>query len=626
MTPNHPGGAVAGPNDLQNAPVLTAVTAGGSSTSVVGSFNSTPGTTFTLQFFTNTTADRSGFGQGQALLGTTTVTTDAAGNAPIAIDFPISVPGGAFVSATATDPGGNTSEFSNSLPGVPITLQFSVAAYTANLAGGIVTIIVTRTGDTGGLVTVDYSTGGGNATAGTDYTATSGTLTFNPGQSSATFNISLFDNHQIGSDKTVNITLSNPTHGATLGTPSTATLTIKNTNSPTLQFGTDSYSVNEGDGSVTITVTRNTALATSTIVYATGGGSGVPGVDYQPTSGTLTFSPGQTSQTFTIPILDAGRVSGSQTVGLTLSGVTGAQLGAPGVATLTINDNDPPATIQFATPKYNVTGAVGTATVYIVRTGNTGGTTTVAYFTFDGSAKAGVDYVPTSGTLTFNPGEAIKSITIPITGGTPDGTTRSLGIGLGSPSDGAIVGPLASTLVLVRGVPGAAGGGPGPVVVGLQPVAARQGITSIVLTFNEPLDPARAQDPGNYGYFVLAAGRDGVFGTNDDGAIPIASASYNPATARVVLTPAVPLPASGRYKIVINGQANPAFGTGLTDTAGNLLDGTHSGHAGGAYVDVFGTGKFAAASIPVPVHRTHTTPRGHLPTIRPVFHRARPRH
>ena len=90
--------------------------------------------------------------------------------------------------------------------------------------------------------------------------------------------------------------------------------------------------------------------------------------------------------------------------------------------------------------------------------------------------------------------------------------------------------------------------------------------------------------------------------------------------------PAAPLPSGGLYEIVINGPANPAFGTGLTDTAGNLLDGTHSGHAGGAYVDVFGTGKFAVASIPVPVHRTHTTPRGHLPTIRPVFHRARPRH
>ncbi len=308
VTPNHPGGAIAGANYLQNAPVLTSVTSGGSSTGIVGTFNGTPSTTFTLQFFTNTAAHRSGYGEGQTVLGTTTLQTDASGNAPLAINLPTSIPAGTFVSATATDPGGNTSEFSNTLPGVPISVQFSVGAYTVNQADGTATIIVTRGGGTGGLVTVSYATSDGTATAGTDYTASSGTLTFNPDQASTTFTVPIIDNHQVGPDKTVNITLSNPTNGSTLGTPSTATLTIRNTNTPTLQFSADSYSVNEGDGSVTLTVTRNTPLATSTISYATGGGSAVPDVDYQPTSGTLTFNPGQISQTFTVPILDAGRV------------------------------------------------------------------------------------------------------------------------------------------------------------------------------------------------------------------------------------------------------------------------------------------------------------------------------
>jgi hypothetical protein len=71
-------------------------------------------------------------------------------------------------------------------------------------------------------VLVSFSTGGGTAVAGKDYTPTSGTLTFNPGETSHTFTIPILANPAVQPDVTVNITLSNPTGGATIGQTSVA--------------------------------------------------------------------------------------------------------------------------------------------------------------------------------------------------------------------------------------------------------------------------------------------------------------------------------------------------------------------------------------------------------------------
>ncbi len=122
--PNMPGGPFQGPNDLQNDPVLTqALTLPSSSAvAITGTLNSDANTTFTLQFFANTTADPSGYGQGQTLIGTTTVTTDASGNASFTAVFTGQVvPGGDAISATATDPSGNTSEFAQDVTAVAQT-------------------------------------------------------------------------------------------------------------------------------------------------------------------------------------------------------------------------------------------------------------------------------------------------------------------------------------------------------------------------------------------------------------------------------------------------------------------------------------------------------------------------
>ncbi|MDQ3413731.1 MAG: right-handed parallel beta-helix repeat-containing protein, partial [Verrucomicrobiota bacterium] len=111
VTPNDLGDADIGANNLQNFPRITAVSVAGGNVDVSGFLNSRPNTTYQLEFFASDAADPSGFGEGQIFLGSTDVTTDGVGNVAFSDSFAFAGPVG-VVTATATDPDGNTSEFS----------------------------------------------------------------------------------------------------------------------------------------------------------------------------------------------------------------------------------------------------------------------------------------------------------------------------------------------------------------------------------------------------------------------------------------------------------------------------------------------------------------------------------
>jgi hypothetical protein len=119
-TANDAGDLDTGPNLLQNAPVLTAVTSG-AATTVEGTLASLAGTTFRVEFFKSGGCDPSGFGEGAVWIGSTDVVTDASGNASFAASVAAAVAPGEVVTATVTDPDGNTSEFS---PCFPAALSF----------------------------------------------------------------------------------------------------------------------------------------------------------------------------------------------------------------------------------------------------------------------------------------------------------------------------------------------------------------------------------------------------------------------------------------------------------------------------------------------------------------------
>jgi hypothetical protein len=101
-----------GPNDLQNYPVITSVISGGGNTTVQGSLNSAESTTFRVEFFDNTECDSLGNGEGQTFIGSANIPTDASCNGIINVTLSVTLQSGHVVTATATDPNNNTSEFS----------------------------------------------------------------------------------------------------------------------------------------------------------------------------------------------------------------------------------------------------------------------------------------------------------------------------------------------------------------------------------------------------------------------------------------------------------------------------------------------------------------------------------
>jgi Bacterial Ig-like domain (group 3)/Right handed beta helix region/Bacterial Ig-like domain len=161
---NTAGGPHVGPNDLQNYPVLTSASASSSGTAISGSLNSVPNQTFTIQFFSNPVLDASGYGQGQTYVGSTSVHTDASGNANFGLEVPASI-GGQLLSAIAIAAGGDTSEFAKSIlvgttvpPASPIaTTTTLTVSPNPSTAGQPITMTATVTASDGSSPTGDVT-------------------------------------------------------------------------------------------------------------------------------------------------------------------------------------------------------------------------------------------------------------------------------------------------------------------------------------------------------------------------------------------------------------------------------------------------------------------------------------
>ncbi|MEG3844137.1 Calx-beta domain-containing protein, partial [Microcoleus sp. herbarium14] len=111
----------------------------------------------------------------------------------------------------------------------PGTFNFSSGTYSVNENGTTQTITVNRTGGSNVSASVSYATADGSATAGSDYTATSGTLNFLSGETSKTFTIPIANDTLVEGNEIVNLSLTNATNNASLGNQKTAILTIVDT-------------------------------------------------------------------------------------------------------------------------------------------------------------------------------------------------------------------------------------------------------------------------------------------------------------------------------------------------------------------------------------------------------------
>ena len=118
VTANDPGDADGVANDSQNFPVLSSATNTPTETTISGTLNSRASATYSIDFYSNVAADPTGLGESQVYLGSTNVTTDGGGNVSFTAVLPIPTLTGRFITALATDPFGNTSEFSTNIVAV----------------------------------------------------------------------------------------------------------------------------------------------------------------------------------------------------------------------------------------------------------------------------------------------------------------------------------------------------------------------------------------------------------------------------------------------------------------------------------------------------------------------------
>ena len=277
--------------------------------------------------------------------------------------------------------------------------------------GGTASLTVTLSPSSSTAVTVDYDTGDLTATAGSDYTGTSGSLTFDPNETSKTITINTLQDTLVESDETFEVQLSNPGN-ATIGVAAgVVTITDDDVGGGGSTLSINNDSVSEG-GTASLTVTLSPSSSTAvTVDYDTGDLTATAGSDYTGTSGSLTFDPNETSKTITINTLQDTLVESDETFEVQLSNPGNATIGvAAGVVTITDDDTGgggPTLSIADLTVTEGGSAAF-TITLSEVVSNNV----VISYQTANGSATAGSDYTARSGTVVFRPGDTIKTRTV----------------------------------------------------------------------------------------------------------------------------------------------------------------------------------------------------------------------
>jgi parallel beta-helix repeat protein len=299
-----------GPNKGQNYPEIVSATVNGMNLQFAGKLRSRANTQYRVEYFQTPACHSSGFGQGRSYIGHEVLMTNGAGEASLGF-LGSNGQNSGFVTATATDPDGNTSEYGNCVAiGAPTAGEFNFMAYWQFSWEdfGVAEVFVTRSKGAVGAVSVQFSTANHaqvSAEAGLDYTATTTTLNFAAGETTKSVLVPILADALIEGMEDFDVKLSNATGGATLGALANARVAIYDHDPALIRARIeDAITAEPANGTVNavFTVTMGADTAVRTIQYATEDGTATAGSDYVATSGTLTFQPGQTTKTISVPV------------------------------------------------------------------------------------------------------------------------------------------------------------------------------------------------------------------------------------------------------------------------------------------------------------------------------------
>lgn len=225
-------------------------------------------------------------------------------------------------------------------------IQFSSAKYTVAEGAPSASFTLTRTlaSPTGAQTgaSVGYTTRDGTAKAGADYRTTTGIAVFRFGESTKVVAVPIIQDNLREGDETVILELVNPDPGVTLGTPSSAVLTITD-DDPLPSASINDVQVKEGNKgttSATFKVTLSGPSALTVVVrYATQNGTAISLSDYYAASGKVTFAPGTTEQSITITVVGDTTKEKDETFLVVLVDPSGAVLGRKQGQGTIINDD-----------------------------------------------------------------------------------------------------------------------------------------------------------------------------------------------------------------------------------------------------------------------------------------------
>jgi Calx-beta domain/Domain of unknown function (DUF4114)/RTX calcium-binding nonapeptide repeat (4 copies) len=265
-------------------------------------------------------------------------------------------------------------------------------------------------------VTVKYTTADGTATAVSDYTAATGTVIFNPGETSKTVNISVKGDTTLELDETFTVNLTDAV-GGTIG-KATGTGTIIDDDRPVIALTTPDANASEDKKDPGLfNLARTGSAAQALTVSYTIAGTATNDADYKKLTGTATFKAGQSQTSIEIKPSNDKIYEGSETVVLTLNdgGINYKFDPIANTGTVTITDEDLPSISLSVTDdkaaETKIGEAVNPGQLTLKRTGITTDALTVSY-TIDGSASNGIDYQKLENSVTFVAGSDTAIINI----------------------------------------------------------------------------------------------------------------------------------------------------------------------------------------------------------------------
>ena len=304
---------------------------------------------------------------------------------------------------------------------------------------------VVLTGFSSNPVTVDFASADGTATfAGLDYTTVNGSLSFLPGETLKQIVVNVSGDSAIETDEFFFINLSNAVGAEVIANQGTGTIRNDDAAVPLLRI--DDFSADEGISGARTQFNFNVTLSaasnqTLTVDYSTAAGTATSGVDFVALDETLTFLPGETTQTITVSVLGDTAFESLETFFVNLSNPQGLEIADDQAIGRIVNDDSPTPllSVSNAQTEEGISGERPSVTFNLTLSSPPTELITVDYATGDGTASStDLDYLSTNGTITFLPGQQTASVTITVLGDSNVETNETFFLNLGNLTGNAV--------------------------------------------------------------------------------------------------------------------------------------------------------------------------------------------